>query len=51
MLKCDYPITTLSLKHDKKESRTYTAFTESLHWLKEDIERKFENGLGVLASI
>lgn len=38
-------------KHDKKESRTYTAFTESLHLLREDIERKFENGLGVLAPI
>lgn len=31
--------------HSNKESRTYTADTESLHLLKEDTERKFENGL------
>ena len=37
--------------HSNKESRTYTADTESLHLLKEDTERKFENGLGVLMPI
>ena len=37
--------------HCKKESKTYTAYTESLHTLREDIERKFENGLGVLMPI
>ena len=37
--------------HCKKESRTYTANTESLHKLREGIERKFENGLGVLIPI
>lgn len=31
--------------HSNKESRTYTADTESLHLLKGDTERKFENGL------
>ena len=35
----------------KKESKTYTAYTESLHTLREGIERKFENGLGVLMPI
>lgn len=34
-----------------KESKTYTAYTESLHTLREGIERKFENGLGVLMPI
>ncbi|VXC94332.1 hypothetical protein STAPHY8AQ_90264 [Staphylococcus sp. 8AQ] len=37
--------------HYKKESKTYTAYTENLHTLREDIERKFENGLGVLMPI
>lgn len=37
--------------HCKKESKTYTAYTESLHTLREGIERKFENGLGVLMPI
>lgn len=32
-------------KHSNKESRTNPADTESLHLLKEDTERKFENGL------
>ena len=34
-----------------KESKTYTAYTESIHTLREGIERKFENGLGVLMPI
>lgn len=38
-------------KHDNKESRTYTAGTESLQLLKGGAERKFENGLGVVVSI
>ncbi len=39
------------LKHDNKESRTYTADTESFCPLKGSTERKFENGLGVVVSI
>lgn len=38
-------------KHDNKESRTYTAGTESFRPLKGSTERKFENGLGVVMSI
>ena len=38
-------------KHDNKESRTYTAGTESFRPLKGGTERKFENGLGVVVSI
>ena len=38
-------------KHNKEESKTHPAYTESLHTLREGIERKFENGLGVLMPI